>query len=750
MFYLSFPNDLLRRISRKNNLAGTKNMREKNNPKVWQIWSSLILICLTGVFAIAGNINFDDSFKQWNTIGPSGGDVRVIKINPQNNSQLFVTTLDGQIYTSYDEGKNWQLLVNFNRPQLILDNFIIDSRDSNVLYVAGHRHKRPGGFFKSIDGGKTWKESKQLKNEAIHALVQSSKNPDMILAGSVTGVWISRDSGETWEKNSSESSPQKLGSFAIDPRDTDTMYAGTWYRAYKSTDGGKNWKLVKKGMIDDSDVFAIDIDPKNPDSVIAAACSGIYLSRDKGESWKKVQGIPSQARRTRDIIHHPTKPNYVYAGTTEGFWMSTNGGVTWRLTSSKNIEINSIAVHPDNPNKVYIGTNNYGVMVSNDFGRSFGLNNGNFTSRFTYNIVADSRRPSRMYATTINTAKGGGYIFISEDFGNTWRPSVKNIDTNRTTIFDLVQDKVDPEKIYLATNYGIFQSLDRGENWTLLKTPKVKKKKRRRSRRSRRARKQVAEQPKTVEAPQNPGFVKNIETRVTVLKHTEDGKNGYIAATNKGLFRSYDISKGWQKIDLGERMDNQISAIHVSTEKPEVIWVGTAAAGLHKSEDGGKTWSVMDTIPTDIPISAINSNPYDPNIVFVGTIQTLYMSKDLGKTWVRRGGNLPLGNFHSILINPKDPNEMYVASARENNGGIFISEDAGWSWKRIDSSKYKLASNRIWSLAFNPINPNELYAGTHSSGIYRIKRSPVAKKVIDKKKEKPKGKIIVEDVSGKN
>ena len=42
----------------------------------------------------------------------------------------------------------------------------------------------------------------------------------------------------------------------------------------KTTDGGQNWKLVKKGMIDDSDVFAIDINADNPDNIIASACSG--------------------------------------------------------------------------------------------------------------------------------------------------------------------------------------------------------------------------------------------------------------------------------------------------------------------------------------------------------------------------------------------------------------------------------------------------------------------------------------------
>ena len=87
-----------------------------------------------------------------------------------------------------------------------------------------------------------------------------------------------------------------------------TIYAGTWYRPFKTTDGGKSWKLINTGMIDDSDVFAINLDNKNPDHMIASACSGIYESFNGGENWSKFKGIPSDSRRTRDILQHPSRP----------------------------------------------------------------------------------------------------------------------------------------------------------------------------------------------------------------------------------------------------------------------------------------------------------------------------------------------------------------------------------------------------------------------------------------------------------
>ena len=600
---------------------------------------------------------------------------------------------------------------------------MIDVRNSNILYVSGHRHKSPGGFFKSIDGGATWKEAEELKKEAIHAMVQSSKDPNMLLVGSVNGIWVSRDSGDTWNKYSSSTAPVKLDALAIDPRDADTIYAGTWWRAYKTIDGGKNWRLIKRGMIDDSDVFAIDINPQNPDHVVASACSGIYQSFNKGEKWKKIQGIPSRSRRTRAILQNPYRPGAVYAGTTEGFWMSSNGGKTWALRTSRRLEVNAIALHPSNPDTIYIATNNYGVMVSRNGGRSFEQNNGNFSSRFTKTITPDIEIPERLYATTINTATGGGFIFISEDSGRTWKPSSKNIDTRRTIVYSLVQDKINPNLIYLATQAGLYKSLDRGVMWNRIASKKPKKAQRRRTRRGKRRAKIKS---KAIVKPKDTpkGTVAALTGKVNTLIHTQDGKNGYFAATNKGLYRSYDIAKGWQKINLGDGVSGQIFSVHVSDRAPGVIWVGTSVSGVLVSKDDGLTWNRVgaDLIPLRVPINTIVTKPDNPDHVFVGTVQTLYMSKDGGETWRRRGGNLPLGNYNSIIINPKNTDEVFAASALESNGGIFHSTDSGEVWERIDRAN-DLASTRVWSLMFNPNNQNELLAGTHSSGIYRIGRT---------------------------
>src|SRR5918998_6277095 len=138
---------------------------------------------------------------------PLGGDVRWLVIDPQDPRRLYFGTIDGQMYTSADAGENWSRVAGFNRPGLLIEYIIVDPRDSKVIYVAAHRHKEAGGFFKTTDGGRTWRESEQLKGEGIHALSQSAKDPDILLAGTNRGIWRSTDSGDRWEPLNTKDTP---------------------------------------------------------------------------------------------------------------------------------------------------------------------------------------------------------------------------------------------------------------------------------------------------------------------------------------------------------------------------------------------------------------------------------------------------------------------------------------------------------------------------------------------------------------
>lgn len=730
----------------------------------------------------------------WRVSGPSGGDVRALVVDPNDPQRFYFGTLDGQIYTSSDGGQQWSLLVNFNRPKLFIDNIIVDPRNSRTIYVAGHRHTEPGGFFKSTDGGRSWRESTELRGEAVHSIFQAEGNRDVLIAGTSSGVYRSENAGESWTHLPTTGMINlNVESLAVDPRNVDMIYAGTWHRPYKSTDGGRSWRLIKNGLIDDSDVFALDIDPRDPNHIIASACSGIYDSHNAGEQWRKVQGIPSQSRRTRAIMQHPSISGVVYAGTTEGFWRSANGGASWTLTTSKQLEVNSIAVHPRNPDIVYIGTNNYGVMMSRDGGKSFAQSNGGYSGRFVNVLTSDRERQGRVYATTINNTTGGGFFFVSNDNGATWQPSMRNL-PNRLITYSILQDEKDGNTLYLGTNLGIYRSLDRGASWSTIGAPRIQaspKGKRGRGSRTRptaavasaalrtndmvkraqdalnatgynvgvadgRAGTGTVTQLRKFQADKGipvsgkfdnatltalglaGGVVETNEARrvsvpvialsdmVNALSSTydeRDGKPGMLAATNAGLYRTYDPARGWERLSYPAGFDGRTTCVSTSAQNPQTIWVGTANSGVLVSRNGGQTWQQAAGVPANAPISTIAQDPQRSAYVYVGTKQTLYVSHDGGEKWQRRGGNLPYGDYACILINPENGDEIFVGNAWENGGGVYRSVNAGDTWNRIDPMDSRLPSQRIWALAFGRNDQNRLFVGSHSAGVYVADRS---------------------------
>lgn len=711
------------------------NYRSRSTGTITLILTIAMLVSASYASIAAGSESpIPGGFNNWSPVGPEGGDVRAVAIDPRDKNRIYTSTLDGHIHTSADGGFTWTLLANLNQPELILDQLMVDLNDSNRIYTSGHRHKAPGGFFKSTDGGRTWIESKELRNEPIHAMNQSTADPNVLFVGTIHGLWISNDRGSKWTKMESSTMPINVNSIAIDHRNTSTIYAGTWWRPYKSTDSGKTWRLIKNGMIDDSDVFSMNVDPRNNEHLIASACSGIYESFNGGEKWSKLPGIPSSSRRTRQIMQHPTQPSTYLAATTEGFWMSTNGGRTWALTTQRLLEVNSIAVHPDEPNRIIIGTNNFGVMVSNDGGRSFEQRNAGFTSRLTYFAQPDTHQAGRVYAATHNTATGGGGFFISNDNGKNWQQA-RGLDPVRTRAFSLRQDAITPNTIYLGTNDGLFRSLDRGMSWAKVAYAAPPKAPARRTAPAKRpatrtpVRRTAAAAPAAQPAPAVAATAPKLGPltgTIKVLDNLPGVNGGLIAGTENGVFRAVDPLKGWEKLAFGPGLDENVYAIHIADERPDTIWAGTSRSGVVVSRDGGKTWSKTAGAVDNIPVSSIATDPRRPDHIYVGTTQTLYVSRDNGATWIRRGGNLPLGNYTSILINPNNSDEVIVSSALGSDGGIFISSDAGNRWTRMDTKDLRLASRRFWTISFDPRDPNRIFAGTHSGGVYRIERPATA------------------------
>jgi photosystem II stability/assembly factor-like uncharacterized protein len=178
-------------------------------------------------------------------------------------------------------------------------------------------------------------------------------------------------------------------------------------------------------------------------------------------------------------------------------------------------------------------------------------------------------------------------------------------------------------------------------------------------------------------------------------------------------------------------MSGRITSIDVSTDNPKLMYVGAASGGVWKSENGGTAWSpVFDEQPTQ-NIGAVRIQQSNPNVIWVGTGEGnprnsmnlgmgVFKSMDSGKTW-RHMGLTETKTIHRIIIDPNDPNTVYVGAMGDpftpnEHRGLYKTTDGGNSWKRILSSNNL---SGIADLVMDPANPNKLFAV-----LYEHRRTP--------------------------
>src|SRR3990172_1468727 len=335
----------------------------------------------------------------WVPVGPFGGDARSLAADPSSPDRMYVGTGTGQLYVSSDGGRLWSRLATLEAPSnWVVDNLVIDPTQPQVVYAAmWSLGEGGGGVFKTSDGGRNWTSLEGIRGQSVRALALAPSRAKVLVAGTLQGVFRSEDAGEHWQRISPLGPPEihSVEPVAIDPVHPEIIYAGTWHLPWKTTDGGAHWTSIKKGMIDDSDVFSIAIHPTRPNRIYATACTGIYRSDDSGANWKKIQGIPNSSRLTHTLALDPRDPKILYAGTTEGLWRTSDGGTTWHRITSHTWIINDIYLDPQQPSHFLIAMDRAGVMESWDGGSTFREANRGYAQRQVSRVASDPSDPKR-------------------------------------------------------------------------------------------------------------------------------------------------------------------------------------------------------------------------------------------------------------------------------------------------------------------------------------------------------------------
>ncbi|HEV2521174.1 MAG TPA: hypothetical protein VGT24_02235 [Candidatus Acidoferrales bacterium] len=637
--------------------------------------------------------------QTWTPLGPPGGDVRVLASDPSRPGRIFLGTADGHIFGSEDSGAHWTILGRAGtRLDAVITAIVVDPRDGNHLFASSWTRDPAagGGVFQSRDGGRTWR-SAGLEGEPVRALALAPSNPDILVAGTLDGIYLSHDSSKTWERISPEHHAElrNLDSLAFDPADSQIIYAGTFHLPWKTADGGRSWRPIHDGMIDDSDVMSLLVDAGDPRRIFASACSGIYRSDDGAAQWRKIQGIPYAARRTYAITQSPEQPASVYAATSEGLWKTPDGGMTWRRMTPESWVVNTVVVSRGRAGRILIGTEELGVLASDDGGEHFQDANEGFDHRQILALGLDARHPARVLAVLAHAPEP---ILATGDDGRSWSPMGPGIRAEQA-----LRVYAAPDETWWASlaGGGLMRYDAAGKMWKragaligdafrgdALAAPKERRIKGR--------------------------MVRDTRPLQEIVTDMAFASTQWFAATGAGLLVSEDLGATWTLRRVGPLTALPVQSVRVSPDGRRIRVV--SLRGLVFSDDGGETWSWHD-----LPLSSggavrLEADPADENTLIAMARDGLYISRDAGSTWQQAGSGLPGTPVQDFAAT----GGVFVASMR--TGGLFVSSDAGRNWDRVPGT----LAEGFFAAVIPGNRPGSIFAASATEGLYSVEWSVTA------------------------
>jgi photosystem II stability/assembly factor-like uncharacterized protein len=616
--------------------------------------------------------------QTWTALGPEGGDARALASDPDRPNVVYLGSTDGHVFGSNDGGRHWAPLgLVGTSHNAIVTTILVAPRDSKTLFASIWTREpqgEGGGVYRSLDGGKSWRAA-GLAGHAVRALVMAPSDPNTLVAGALDGVFRSCDAGRNWEMITPADDPElrNFDSLAIDPQNSDVIYAGTFHLPWKTIDGGRDWVAVHDGMIDDSDVLSLAVNPSNPEEVFASACSGIYRSTDAGMRWKRIPGIPNSSRRTLVIRFDPAEPRTMYAGTTEGLWKSVEGGLRWRRVSPADWVVNSLVVLPlsDNPAepRVVIGTERQGVLLSSGRTDKFEPANEGFQHRRVVSLTLDRENPERLGVVLANASEP---VLVTENAGETW--SALGSSLAPKTVRRLFST---PDGWRAAPASGGLMKLDaKSGKWV------------------------------------STGGISDASTKSApapfrvVVNDLCFSDHEWLAATEEGLFKSSDEGSSWSLLPFSS-ITLPVNSVRVSSDGSRIRIV--SSHGMIFSEDAGRSWKWHD-LPFE-SYGALRLDIADETTLLATSPTGLYISRDAGAAWTKAQAGLPAAAISDLLVR----SDAWVVSMEK--GGLYVSRDRGASWSRIEGPAGD--SGRFPTLEAGFV-ADHVYAGSANEGLYLL------------------------------
>ena len=382
----------------------------------------------------------------------------------------------GGVYKSTDGGATWHRINSLNTRPMYFSVVKVDPSDEKNLYVLGvaQHQSRDGGSIFTEDFGK------RVHADGHDLWIDPSDGRHMII-GCDGGIYASHDRGATWDHINTAA----IGQFyhvAISPKQPYWVAGGlqdngSWAGPAISRAGGavnEDWVNLNGG-----DGFVCRVDPNDPDLFYAESQNGMIIRRNfrTGERGSirpaRIDGLSYRFNWNTPFVlssHNSkifyTAGNYVFRSLDRGNDLRP---ISPEITLTQRGSATAISESPRDSNVLYAGTDDGAVWVTRDGGTNW----KNITSnlkvpgpRFVATIEASRHFKGRVYVCLDGhrSDDDNPYVFVSEDFGDTFNPLHSGLPWGSTRC--LREDLVNPNLLYLGTEFAFWVSIDRGQNWT--------------------------------------------------------------------------------------------------------------------------------------------------------------------------------------------------------------------------------------------------------------------------------------------
>ncbi|CAM2069104.1 S8 family serine peptidase [Sulfidibacter corallicola] len=602
---------------------------------------------------------------------------------------------------SQDGGHTWDNIPVEN----IYEEIEISQTDPGDIIKYEKYLSESNKLMKSTDYGQTWADLYIPDVYSISSIVRDDDSASRMMASTSKGILLSKDGGISWRNITTENVRRSPRDPVFDGPGLNRVFI--WSRHYgllQSDDDGANWQQKNSGLLS-MPLSGIAINENNPKELLIPS-RDVFLTRSSGNTWVRTdrRGSDPYFNTLPEIaFSEPNRYYYVYY---DGVWRSDNRGITWYQPNpcfgnglnNKAARLVDFAVDPFDENRLVSLDEDGFSWISIDGGvRWEQMMSPCRPCSYSQLSLSESSLIFSKVKQGKLLASFDRALYKTDDYGRNWE-LIKTLSWPGYPDFAIEASGIDPEFIYAAGPNRIHSYNPYTDLWHdfFLSARALS----------------VAIDPSNPLVAyvgcDNGGGVYKTESageswfRIDngvfdnqdingLVHHPTDSGILYASSNREGVYRTIDGGDTWDNLRQFSSVADQINISTRALGNTETIYVGTQGFGVQVSSDSGQSFEPRVAGLDNFYVNALQLDPDNPNTLYAGTEDGLYITNDQGLTWLPT--SLTRAPISDIAIDRgTKPRRIYLVSLTD---GLFISEDGGLSFV---SSNQGLSSQILTAL----------------------------------------------------